>query len=172
MSTNQQPRRRKIWFGDGTEGVIYKESRKISPTGEEWVIYWIKPTQTMIDYWDIKENQRDENGLIRTTYKKTMTEDLNPDPLVGTVLVKCSFKWHDTKLTIEDRWIDIISTLQKQIKILRERCATAEHRERMLLGRPREHAKMMNDLRKEWAGREQAMTLEDEYAMQQQMGGP
>jgi len=172
MSNTQNPRRRKIWFGDGTEAVIYKEARKISPQGEEWVIYWIKPTQSMKDYWDIKDNQLDKDSLIRTMYKKTMIVDLNPDPLVGTVLVKCSFRWHDTTLTLEDRHIDIISTLQKQIKILKERCATAEHRERLLMGKPREYAKLMRDLQKEWSGKEQPMTLEEEYAMQQQMGGP
>jgi len=170
MSTDQNPRRKKIWFGDGTEGVIYKEARKISPNGEEWVIYWIKPTPTMKTYWDIKDTQLDKNGLIRMMYKKTMTKDLNPDPLVGTVLIKCSFKWHDTDLTREDQNIEIISSLQKQIKTLRERCAAAEHRERLLLGRPREYAKLVGELRKEWGGREQLNPEMEELMLQQQMG--
>jgi len=163
-------RRRKLWFGDGTEGVIYKESIQISPKGEEWVVLWIKPTQSMKDYWDIKDSQLDQNGLIRRMYKKSMMKVLNPDPIVGTVLIKCSFKWHDTELTMEDKNILAISALQTQNKILRERVAILEVDLQRSLTRMEEYAKRFNRVRKEMGGRD-SMSPEMEEMMMQQGGG-
>jgi len=157
MARGPEPKYPKIWFGDGCQGAVIRSTRRIDEEGIEWYHFWIRPTQTMMDYWGIRDTELDEDGAIpNRPYKKTDVILLgDDDPSVTTFFIMCSYKWHDTNMTLAKNMRGIeIQRLQKLVKTYRDAHTVLESDYRKLLTKKMEWAREANDFRKEVAGKD------------------
>lgn len=108
-----------ILFGNAIQGrVIRMIPGMIEEDGVEVTEIHMMPTPEMMDYYNLQnEDLNDESAIVRR-YPTIMIVPLNLDPIINTIMVLCDFNWGDTVLTRKYPDLQTIEDYQKERRML------------------------------------------------------
>lgn len=164
--TIPEPQYTIIMFGDGCQARAVKEIPNIiEDDGSEVTEFWLVPSEPMIDYHEI--NDQDWHGeVIRRRYLSTDIIPLNTDPAINTKLIIKDFEFRDTILSRKYPKTSYINELRKQIEIQKKIIARQNQQLKLLGTRQREFMDRYSDLVQSAAKARQHVRSDEEIEQQ------
>jgi len=137
-----------IWFGDGNTCPYFQMFNKIDEEeGTEIITILMRPSQPMVEQYDLTDDIDPATGLMITKFQKTYVEHLVSIPGKNRILITVNPKGDPTQLSRRDEHLS--AKIQQQQRMIRNQeieIASLTQKHRKLSERATEYIKDSNKL--------------------------
>ena len=140
MPSQFEPRFPFCVIGEGNVVQIRFKTERFNEEGVEGYEVVINPSREIIEEYDLRKEDFDENGFITRWYPKTVFKVLRDDPVKGMYFLYTDLNGQDTSISrsiVEYR--EVIEAQQKHINVLKARNAALWHEIRLMTSQEKEY---------------------------------
>ena len=140
MPSQSAPRFPYCILGDGNVVQVRFKTERFNEEGVEGYDVVINPSKEIIEEYDLRKEDFDENGFITRWYPKTVFRTLRDDPVKGMYFLYTDLNGQDTAISrsiVEYR--EVIESQQKHINVLKARNAALWHDIRLMTSQQKEY---------------------------------
>jgi len=120
----------------------------IEDDGVEVTEFYIMPSPEMMDYYNLRNDDLNDESAIVRRYPTVYIVQLNMDPIINTIIVLCDFNWGDTPLTRRYPSMQTILDYQKERKMLLNENARLHEEMALKTSRMKEYFKRESEMMK------------------------